>query len=218
MSDRAPHPVEWLQELALSIERLAARGVASGAVRGATDELRAGLPDDLDAQARALLRDGLVVLERFAREAAGSWGEPIEAWSRAAAAGAVRGAVEEARLLRPEMQQTTEELLKALKLWLHRAAAEAEERAHVIRAPSDRLRIATTGVIAGAMEQLTTALPSLTAPTAELASSVGRGFVRGTAEELGRQLEAARRNPLVRALLAGGVGLIAVVLLAGRRR
>jgi hypothetical protein len=216
MSDRAAHPFEWMQHLALSIERLAARGVASGAVRGAADELRAGLPDDLDAQARALLRDGLVVLERFARESAGSWVGPLEACSRAVAVGAVSGAVEEARRLRPEMQLATEELFKYLKLWLDRAASEAEERAHLIRAPSDRLRIAAAAVVAGAMEQASAALPSMDAPMAELASSVGHGFVRGIGEELGRQLQLARHNPIGRALLA--VGAIAVVLLAVRRR
>jgi len=216
MSDRAPHPVEWLQQFALSIERLAARGVASGAVRGAADELRSGLPDDLDAQVLALLRDALVVLERFARESAGSWVGPLEACSRAVAVGAVCGAVEEARRLRPEMQATTEELLKCLKLWLDRSASEAEARAHVMRAPSDRMRIAAAAVVQGAMEQLSAALPSLDAPTAELASRVGRGFMRGTAEELGRQLQFASRNPFVRALLAGGA--IAVVLIAVRRR
>jgi len=40
--------------------------------------------------------------------------------------------------------------------------------------------------------------------------------MRGTAEELGRQLQFASRNPFVRALLAGGA--IAVVLIAVRRR
>jgi hypothetical protein len=216
MPNRAAHPVEWLQELALSLERLAARGVAGGAVRGAADELRSRLPDDLDAQARALLRDGLVVLERFARESAGSWVGPLEACSRAVAGGAVGGAVEETRRLRPEMQLATEELFKYLKLWLDRAAAEAEERAHLIRAPSERLRIAAAAVVAGAMEQVTAALPSMDAPTAELASSVGRGFVRGIGEEVGRQLQLARQNPIARALLAGGA--IAAVFLAVRRR
>jgi hypothetical protein len=216
MSRRAAHPVGWLQEFALSIERLAARAVASGAVRGAADELRAGLPDDLDAQARALLRGGLVVLERFARESSRRWVGPLEACSRAAAVGAVRGAVEEARRLKPEMEPATEELLNYLKVWLDRAASEAAERTHLIHAPGDRLRIAAASVIAGAMQQLSAALPSLDAPAAEFASYVGRGFVRGTAEELGRQLQIVRRNPFARALLAGGA--IAVVVLAVRRR
>jgi hypothetical protein len=153
MSGRGANPVEWLRGLALSIERLAARGVASGAVRGAADELRAGLLDDLDAQARALLRDGLVVLERLAREAAGSADGPVETWSRTAVAGAVRGAVEELRRLNPAMQPTTNELLRCMKLWLDRAAAEAEVRAQVIHAPGavsavvDRIRLAVVVAI-----------------------------------------------------------------------
>jgi hypothetical protein len=218
MTDRGGHPVEWLRGIALALERLAVQGVASGAVRGAADELRAGLPDELDARVRALLADGLTALERLAAEAAGPQdvGSRLGAWSRAAAEGAMRGAVEELRRLTPELRPTTQEVLTRVKLWLDRSAAEAAIRARVIREPGDQMRIAAQGAVAGATEQLSVALPQLAEPAAELAARVGRGFVRGTAEELGRQLRLAGRSPLVRAVAAGGA--IVAVLLAARRR
>lgn len=217
MADRGAHPVEWLRDLALSLERLAVQGVASGAVRGAADELRAGVPEDLDAQVRALVQNGLTVLERLAREAAQARTPPLETWSRAAAEGAMRGAVEEFRRLVPEMRPTTQALLARLELWLERSASEAALRAAEIQAPGDRMRIAAAGAIAGATEQLSVALPQLAAPAAELASRVGRGLVRGTAEELGRQLRLAGRSPVVRAVGAGGA-ILAVLFAVSRRR
>jgi hypothetical protein len=217
MADRGAHPVEWLRGLALSLERLAAQGVASGAVRGAADELRAGMPDDVDAQVRTLLQEGLTVLEQLVGEAARSRVSPLGTWSRTTAEGAVRGAVEELRRLVPEMQPTTQELLLRMKQFLERSAAESEERARLIHAPGDRVRIAAVAAVAGATEQLGVALPQLAAPTAEFAARVGRGFVRGSTEEVGRQLRLAGRSPLVRAVLAGGA-IVAAVLLAVRSR
>jgi hypothetical protein len=217
MADRGAHPFEWLRGLALSLERLAAQGVASGAVRGAADELKAGVPDDLDAQVRTLLQQGLTVLERLVDEAARSRGSPLGTWSRTTAEGAVRGAVEELRRLVPEMQPTTQELLVRVKQFLERSAAESEERAQVIHAPGDRVRIAAAGAVAGATEQLGVALPQLGAPAAEFAARVGRGFVRGGTEEVGRQIRLAGRSPLVRAVLAGSA-IVAAAVLAVRRR
>jgi hypothetical protein len=222
MADRSAHPVEWLRGVALSLERLAVQGVAGGAVRGATDELRAGVPDDLEEKVGVLLRDALTILERLAAEAVRTKASPVDTWSRAAAEGAVRGAVEEARRLIPDLQPTTQELLGRVKRWLDRSAAEAEERAQVIRAPGDRARVAAAGAVAGAAEQLGAALPGLAAPAAEFASRVGRGFVRGAAEEVACRLEAAARLPLVRAALAGGAlaagGAIVAALLGAKRR
>ena len=216
MGDRGVRPVEWLQGLALSVERLAARGVASGALRGAADELKAGLPDDLDAQVRTLLRDGLLVLERLVSEAAASQTSPVGAWSQAAAESAVRGAVEEFRRLVPEMRPTTQELFQRLKSWLDRSAAESAERAQVIRAPGEQMRIAAEGVVAGAAKELSTALPLLAEPAADFASRVGRGFVRGAAEEVTHQIKLAGRSSVIRALIVGGA--IVALFLAGRRR
>jgi hypothetical protein len=213
MGEGGSNPVEWLRGLALSLERLAVQGVASGAVRGAADELRAGVPADLDAQVRAVLLDGLTVLERLVSEAARSKSSPFETWSRTTAEAATRGVVEEFRRLVPELQPTTQELLARLRLWLDRSAAEAAARAQAIRAPGDRMRIAAAGAISGATEQLFVALPQLAEPAADFAAQVGRGFVRGTTEEVGRQVRLAARTPLVRAVVAGAA--IFAVLLAG---
>jgi hypothetical protein len=218
MSNRGSNPVEWLRGVALSLERLAAQGVASGAVRGAADELRAGIPDDLDAQVRAVLQGGLAILGRLADEAARSGTSPLEAWSRAAAGGALRGAVEEARRLVPEMQPTTHELLARVRLWLERSASEAEARAQEIRAPGDRARIAAAGAIAGATERLAVALPALADPAADFASQVGRGFVRGAAEEVSRQVRLVARSPLARAVAAAGAVVAVLFAARGRRR
>ncbi len=216
MPDRGAHPVEWLRGVALSLERLAAQGVASGAVRGAADELRAGLPDDLDTHVRTLVEDGLAVLERLVHQAARSKASPLETWSQATAEGAVRGALEEFRRLTPEMRPMTQELLVRVKQWLDRSSSEAAARAKVINAPGDRMRIAAAGATAGAAEELSIVLPRLAAPAADIASQVGRGFVRGAAEEVRRQARLAGRSPVVRAVVAG-CALLAV-LLAVRRR
>lgn len=216
MADRSVHPVDWLRGIALSIERLAVEGVASGAVRGAADELRSGLPEDLGARLRAVLQHALTVLDRSLGEAAQANAPPLETWARATAEGAIRGALEEYRRLVPEMQPTTQELLARVRLWLEHSATAAEARAQEIRAPGDRARILAAGAIAGAAEQLTDALPRLAEPTAQLASRVGRELLRGTAEELGRQLRSAARSRTVRALGFGGA--IVVALCALRRR
>jgi hypothetical protein len=223
MPDRGTHPVEWLRGIALSLERLAAQGVASGAVRGATDELRAGVPEDLDAQVRVLVEDTLAVLGRLVSEAARSETPPLDAWSRTAAEGAVRGAVEEMRRLVPDMQPTTRDLLGRLRQWLDHSQAEATERARVLRSPADIARLAAAGAVAGAADQLGVAIPALTAPAAELATRVGRGVVRGAVEEAGNQVRVASRNPVLRAVVACGAAAVATgaavaVLLAVRRR
>jgi hypothetical protein len=216
MPERGKSPVEWLRGVALSLERLAAQGVASGAVRGATDELRSGLPDDVDGAVRTLAEDGVTALSRLAAEAARARTSPLETWSTRAAAGAMRGAVEEARRLVPEMQSTTQELLARLKLWLDRSASESAARAQELHAPGERARTLAAGAVKGAADQLATSMPDLAAPATDLAAQLGRALVRGTAEELRRQLRLAGRDPRVRAVMAGGLFL--AVLVAVRRR
>jgi hypothetical protein len=198
MPERGTHPVDWLRGIALSLERLAAQGVAGGVVRGASEQLRAEIPEGLDAQIRKLV---------------GS-----------AAEGVMRGAVEEARRLVPELRPTTQDLLIRVKCWLDRSEAEAAARAKAIHAPGEIARVTAAGAVAGAADQLGVALPALTRPAADLAEHVGRAAVRGVAEELGRQARAAARNPAFR-LVAGGAavagtmaGILAVLLLATRRR
>jgi hypothetical protein len=216
MPDREGRSVEWLRGLLLSLERLATEGVAGGAVRGAAAELRAGLPRGTDAQARALLKDAIKLLERLVHDAAASRTSPLEAWSRTVARGPLRGAVEEARRLIPDMQPTTRDLLIRLRLLLERTAAERAERTEGIRALGDRSRLIAAGALDGAMEQLAVHLPQLAVSSGEVASRVGNGIVRGAAEELGRQLRVAGRSPLVRTIAVGGA--IVAVLLAVRRR
>jgi hypothetical protein len=212
--------VDWLRGVALSLERLAAQGVASGAVRGATEELRAGVPEELDEQVRGMIADALVVIGRMADEAARSKSSPLAAWSRSVGEGAVRGALEELRRLVPEMRPMNQELFTRVRQWLDRSESEAAARAHAIRSPGELARVAAAGAIAGVTDQLGVALPALAEPAAEFASRVGRGAVRGAAEELGRQARVAARAPVVRAVLAWSAvcGAAIVVLRAVRRR
>jgi hypothetical protein len=210
------HPSDWLRELALSVERFVAQGVAGGAVRGAAEELGAGVPDHFAGHLRSLLQDGLAILERLASEAAGSSGSPLATTSHAVAEGAVRGAVEEFRRLVPELQPATKEVLARVKVFLERSTLEAELRAQEIRAPGERMRIAAASAVAGATGQLSTSLPILAEPAADAALRVGRALVQGTAVEVRRQVQLALRHPLLRALLVGGAG--AAVLLVMRRR
>jgi hypothetical protein len=226
MAERGTHPVDWLRGLALSLERLAAQGVASGAVRGATQEIRAGVPEDLDVQLRALIQDALTVVGRLVGEAAKTRTSPLESWSRTAAEGAVRGAIEETRRLVPEMRPMNQELFARLKLWLDHSQTESAARTQAIHSPGEIARTAAQGAVAGVTDQLSAALPALATPAAEFASRVGRGAVRGVAEELGQQARelgrrtrVAARSPVGRAVFACGAALtaLAAVLVVARR-
>ena len=226
MAERGTHPVDWLRGLALSLERLAAQGVASGAVRGATQEIRAGVPDELDGQLRALIQDALTVVGRLVGEAARSKASPLAAWSGSVGEGAVRGGIEEFRRLVPYAQPMNEELFAHVKAWLDRSETEAAVRTQAVRAPRDVARLAAAGAVAGVTDQLTAALPALAAPAAEFASRVGRGAVRGVAEELGQQARelgrrtrVAARSPAGRVVVACGAALtaLAAVLVVARR-
>jgi hypothetical protein len=218
MSEHGTRPVEWLRALALAAERLAARGVAGGAVRGAADELAAELPDDVQAQVRTLIQEGLVVVERLVEEAGRPDSSLLGTWSQTAATGAVRGAVEELRRLVPEMRPMNQQLLRAVTSWLERTSSESAVRAEEIRVPGSRARVKAAGAIAGAVEQLNAALPALAAPAAEFASLVGRGVMRGASEELGRQLRLVRAPRVRKAVTATAVVLVVLVLAATRRR
>jgi hypothetical protein len=215
ISHGGAHPLEWLRGFALSVERLAAQGVASGALRGAADELRAGLPDDVSARVRTLLESGLTTLEHAVAAAAETSSTP-GSWSQATAEAVVRGTVEEFRRLIPELRPTTREVLERVKTWLERSASEAAARAQEIRAPGDRARIAAAGAISGALEKLSEELPRLAQPAADLAEQVGRALVRGSADELSQRMQRVGRSPLFRMAIAGGAVL--VVLFAARRR
>jgi hypothetical protein len=217
MSDRDPHPVAWLRELALSLERLAAQGVASGAVRGAAEELKAGVPE-AEAQVRTLIPLVFRLLERLAEEGARPGASPIGAWSRSAAVGATQGAVEEFRRLVPEMRPMNQELFRRARLWLERTEEEAAARVRAIRDPGDLARVAAAGAIQGATEQLRSTLPALAEPASDVAAAIGRGVVRGAAEEVSLQARRAARSPVLRAVLAGGAALAIVAVSVARRR
>ena len=207
---------EWLRSFALALERLAAEGIAGGAVRGAADELRAGLRDGLDDHGRALLAEGLSVVERFVRETSTSPTPAVETWTEAAARGATRGLIEEFRRLIPEMRPMTQELFTQVRHWLDGTAAEAAAHASEVYTLSDRARVAAAGAIAGAAEQLHAVLPALAGPAGEFAAKVGGGFVRGAADETRRRVKLAGRDPRLRLAALGGA-FVAVLLVLRRR-
>jgi len=171
-------PVELLRQLTVSAGRLATEGIASGAVRGATEELRAGLPE-LDGQFQELLRDVLAILGRMAHEASERPAWQPGAWARVIAEEAVQGALGEFRRSTPGWTTLSQELLARVNQWLERSAEVATSRQAEIRMPGDRARIMATGAVQGALEQLHVSMPQLAPEVAGLASQVGRGFVEG---------------------------------------
>jgi hypothetical protein len=207
---RGARPVERLRSLALSLERLAAQGLASGALRGAADELRTGVPAELNGRFVRLLEETLTLLESLVHSA----GEG-ESLPQRAAEEVIRGTIQEFRRMVPELRPMTQELLVQLRAWLERAAVESSARAELIRAPGDRARVAAVGAVAGALEQLLAVLPALGPPAATVAEEVGRGLVRGSTQELGRSLRAMARSPVFRVVACGAIAVL--VLLRVRR-
>jgi hypothetical protein len=182
-------PVELLRQLTLSIERLAAQGIASGAVRGATEELRAGLPE-LDGQVQAVFQDVLALLERMAHEAAERPSRPSEEWSSLIAQGAVRGAVEQLRRSLPGLNVFSSEVMARLNVLLEQSARVAANREAEIRTPGTRARLAAAGAVQGALGQLHDSMPQLAPVAAEFSSQVGRGLVEGLGAKVVEENEA----------------------------
>lgn len=182
-------PVELLRQLTLSIERLAAQGIASGAVRGATEELRAGLPE-LDGQVQTVLQDVLTLLERMAHEAAERPPRPSEEWSSLIAQGAVRGAVEQLRRSMPGVNALSTEVMARLNQLLDQSARVAANREEEIRTPGTRARLAAAGAVQGALGQLHDSMQELAPVAAEFSSQVGRGLVDGLGAKAGEESEA----------------------------
>lgn len=208
-------PMEALRDLALSLERLAAREAATGLVRGTAEGLREELPE-LDAQLRALLRDVLTVLGRLAREAAGREQVSPEAAAHTLAAAAMQGAIE---VLEREWQNgglPLHAFMKRLNRLLDEVVDFAHTRTDELRAPGDKARTVAESVVQAAAGQIHQAIPALRedlrslAPLgAEVASHVGRGLVEGIESKLREDsgvfeglLERAGRE-LVRGLAAG---------------
>jgi hypothetical protein len=213
--ERRAGPVEVLRNLALSLERMAAREAASSVVRGAADGMREELPE-IDRQLRALLQDALTVLGRMAHEAATRERVDPGATAHALSAAAMQGIVE---VLEREWQDggmPLHSLVERINRLFDEAVAFAHSRTDEIRAPGERAQAMAEGMVRAAVRELHEALPALAkdletlAPLGEgLASRVGRGLVDGIesklredGELLGSLLERAGRG-LVRGLAAG---------------
>jgi hypothetical protein len=214
-TERRSNPMTALRNLALSLERLAAREAASGVVRGAADGLRQELPE-LDGQLHTLLRDALTVLGRLAHEAAERENVDPGAAAHALAAAAMQGMLE---VLEREWQDGGMPLhafVDRLNRLLDEVAEFARSRTDEVRAPGERAEALVEGVVRAALRQLHEGMPVLTEDGrtlvplgAELATQVGRGLVTGIdaklqedADALVGLLERAGRG-LVRGLAAG---------------
>ncbi len=180
---RRLRPTEMLRDFALSLERLVTEQAASSAVQGAADGLRSELPE-MDAQVRALVRDGVAIAGRLARDVARREAATPGATAYLVAAAAMRGALDE--LQRHVKTGLPDALGRRLESWLEHTSEESALRSKAIRKPGDRARISAKGAVDGAVEEFHRALPQveadvhkLTPLAAELASEAGRGLLGG---------------------------------------
>jgi hypothetical protein len=207
--------MEALRNLALALERLAAREAVSGAVSGAADGLRQEIPE-LDGQLRALVQDALTVLGRMVHEAAERERTEPGATAHTLAAAAMQGALE---VLEREWQDggmPFHGFMERLNRLFDEVVEFAHSRTDEIRAPGDRAAAMARGVVRAATEEIHEAVPMLVedarglAPLgAEVAAKVGRGLVEGIESKLREDsdvlvglLERAGRG-LIRGLAAG---------------
>ena len=214
-SERRTGPIEALRNLALGLERLAAREAVSGAVSGAAEGLRKEAPE-LDGQVRELIQDSLTVLGRLVHEAAERERAGAGSAAHTLASSVMQGALE---VLEREWENGGMPLRDFI-VRLNRLFDEVVEFAHSrtieIRAPGDRAGLMARGFVKAAAEELHEAVPllledarSLAPLGAEVATQVGRGLVEGLesklreeSADLTRLLEHAGRG-LVRGLAAG---------------
>jgi len=175
-------PVELMRRLTLSLERIAAHGLTSGAIQGASEGLQAELPG-LDGQLRELIQDVVALLAREVEEASE---RPPGTWSRSLAENAVKGVVAELRRSMPGADALSHELLERVNAWLDRSSRVAEQRQRELRQPGARARTLATGAVRGAVLELEHEMPVLAPIASEVASQAGRGLVEG----LGTALEA----------------------------
>jgi hypothetical protein len=214
-NERRAGPVESLRNLALALERLAAREAVRGAVSGAADGLRHEIPE-LDGQLRGIIQDALTVLGRMVHEAAEREQQEPGAAARTLAASAMQGALD---VLEAEWQDggmPFHGFLARINRLLDEVVEFAHSRTDEIRAPADRAGAIARGVVQAASEELLEAVPKLAedarclAPLGEeVATKVGRGLVTGIeaklledSDALTGLLERAGRS-LVRGLAAG---------------
>ncbi|MCP3137534.1 hypothetical protein [Pyxidicoccus xibeiensis] len=204
-------PVEGLRNLALALERLAAREAASSMVRGAADGLRQELPE-VDAQLRTLLSDVLTVLGRLVHEAAEHQHLEPAAATHALAVAATQGALE---VLEREWQDGGMPL-HGFVLRINQLLDEVMEFAHSrtdeIRSPMERGQALARGMVKAAVEELRESMPALEADArklaprgAEVARKVGGGFIEGAVSGLEKDADALGRimERLGRGLMAG---------------
>lgn len=180
-------PVEGLRNLALTLERLAAREAASGAVRGAADGLRKELPE-LDGQLRSLLTDALTVLGRLVHEAAESEQQDPGEAAHSMAAAAMRGALE---VLEWEWQDGGLPLhgfVERFNRLLDEVLEFTHSRTDEIRAPMERAEALSRGMVKAAVEGIESKLRDDVDALVRLIERASRGVVRGLVEGLREEL------------------------------
>ncbi|KFE64788.1 hypothetical protein [Hyalangium minutum] len=192
-------PVEVLRNLALSLERMAAREAASSVMRGAAEGIREELPDELERQLHALLQDALTVLGRMAHEAAER--EPVEpgATAHTLAAAAMQGVVE---VLEREWQDggmPFHALVERINRLLDEITSFARSRTDEIRTPGERAQAMAEGMVRAAVRELQESLPRLKSKLREdgallgsLFEQAGRGLARGLAAGLREELASGK--------------------------
>lgn len=192
-------PVEVLRNLALSLERMAAREAASSVMRGAAEGIREELPDELERQLHALLQDALTVLGRMAHEAAER--EPVEpgATAHTLATAAMQGVVE---VLEREWQDggmPFHALVERINRLLDEITAFAHSRTDEIRSPGERAQAMAEGMVRAAVRELRESLPGIEsklrkdgALLGSLFEQAGRGLARGLAAGLREELASSK--------------------------
>ncbi|MCY1022370.1 hypothetical protein [Pyxidicoccus sp. MSG2] len=202
-------PVEALRNLALGLERLAAREAAVGAVSGAADGLRKEMPE-LDSQLRSLLQDSLTVLGRLVHDAAEHEHVEVGGVAHAMASAATQGALEALEREWQEGGLPFHAFAERINHLLDGVAAFARQRTEEIRTPGERAQVMARGMVTAVTEQLHAAAPGFVedarkfAPAgAEIASKIGRGVADGLASKLQEDSDA-----LVGLLERAGRGLV----------
>ncbi|NTX53237.1 hypothetical protein [Myxococcus sp. CA039A] len=174
-----------MRRLTLSLERIAAHGLTSGAIQGASEGLQAELPG-LDGQLRQLIQDAVALLAREVEVAAE---RPRGSWSRSLVESAVQGVVAELRRSMPGADALSHDLLERVNGWLDHSAKAADQRQRELRQPGARARTLATGAVRGAVLELEHEMPVLAPIASEVASQAGRGLVEGLSTALDARTE-----------------------------
>ncbi|QSQ25423.1 hypothetical protein JY651_11055 [Pyxidicoccus parkwayensis] len=183
-------PVEALRNLALGLERLAAREAMAGAMSGAADGLRKEIPE-LDGQVRDLVSDALKVLGRLMHEAAEREHQEPGTMAYVMASSAMQGALEVLERERVSGGKPIQGFVERLNHMMDGLAEFARNRTAEIRSPGERAQAMAVGVVTSVVEMLHDVVPMLAedarrfAPSgAEIAAQVGRGLLEGVESKL----------------------------------